>query len=41
MQAKSLELKPEKNEKLNIDGEMIGSTPISVDIINKKINLLN
>ena len=41
MQAKSLELKPEKNEKLNIDGEMIGSTPISVDVIVKKIKLLN
>jgi len=40
-QAKSFTLKPLKNEILNIDGEIIGETPITIKTISKKVELLN
>tara|TARA_B100000579_G_scaffold97578_1_gene77394 strand:+ start:3420 stop:4328 length:909 start_codon:yes stop_codon:yes gene_type:complete len=36
-QVKSLEIIPEKNECLNIDGEIYGITPVTVEISNKKL----
>jgi len=40
-QAKSFRLNPTKNEILNIDGEISGKTPITVNTIPKAIELLN
>ena len=40
-QAESFTLKPLNDEILNIDGEIIGRTPIDIKIINKGIELLN
>jgi len=40
-QAEHFTLKPENDEILNIDGEIIGRTPIEIEIINKGIKLLN
>ena len=40
-QATSFKLYPEINEKLNIDGDMNGITPITVTVAPKKILLLN
>jgi len=40
-QAKSFSLKPVNNEILNIDGEIIGKTPIKIKTIPKCIELLN
>ena len=40
-QAKSFKLYPEINEELNIDGDMIGITPITVRVLPEKIMLLN
>ena len=39
--AKSFKLYPEVNEKLNIDGDMGGITPVTVSIEPKKLMLLN
>ena len=36
-QVKSIEIIPEKNECLNIDGEIYGTTPVKVNISNKKL----
>ena len=41
LQATSLVLKPKKDDILNIDGEHIGKTPISIDICRDAIKLLN
>ena len=40
-QAKSLKLTPDTNTILNIDGEIIGETPITIDVIPGAIKLLN
>ncbi len=40
-QAKSFRLEPLKNEILNIDGEIIGETPVTIKTISKKVELLN
>ena len=40
-QAEHFTLKPTNDEILNIDGEIIGRTPIEIEIINKGIKLLN
>ena len=40
-QTKSFKLEPEKNEILNIDGEIIGETPVTIKTISKKVELLN
>ena len=39
--AKSFKLYPEVNEKLNIDGDMGGLTPVTVSIEPEKLMLLN
>ena len=41
LQANSLKLQPKKDDILNIDGETIGRTPISIDICRNAIKLLN
>ncbi len=41
IKAESFKLYPEINEELNIDGDMIGKTPITVSVEPKKIILLN
>ena len=41
LQAKSFSLTPIKDEVLNIDGEIIGQTPISIETIPEAIELLN
>ena len=41
LQANSLELIPQQDEVLNIDGELIGKTPIHISVLQKKIQLLN
>ena len=40
-QVKSLKLTPDTNTILNIDGEIIGETPITIDVIPGAIKLLN
>ena len=40
-QAKSLKLTPNTNTILNIDGEMIGETPITIEVVPGIIKLLN
>jgi len=40
-QTDNFTLKPFNDEILNIDGEIIGRTPIDITIINKGIELLN
>ena len=40
-QAKSFKLYPKINEKLNIDGDMGGMTPVTITVIPEKIILLN
>jgi diacylglycerol kinase family enzyme len=39
-QVKSFSIIPKVDNILNIDGEMIGSTPIDVDVIPSAINVL-
>ena len=39
LQAKSLSIKPLKDEILNIDGENKLMTPVNISIISKKINI--
>lgn len=41
LQANSLILKPNKDGILNIDGELVGRTPISIDVCRGAIKLLN
>ena len=36
-QIKYLNINPKINELLNIDGEIYGTTPVSIDILNKKL----
>tara|TARA_Y100000994_G_scaffold69623_1_gene56928 strand:+ start:899 stop:1783 length:885 start_codon:yes stop_codon:yes gene_type:complete len=40
VKAKNLSIIPEKDEKLNIDGEMKQQTPISIEVLPKQINVL-
>ena len=40
VQAKTLCIKPDKNEMLNIDGENKFNTPISITVLPKKISIL-
>ena len=41
LQVKSFSLTPIKDEVLNIDGEIIGQTPISIETVSEAIELLN
>jgi len=38
-QIKQLSIKPNKNEVLNIDGEIYGSTPVTISVLKKKLSI--
>ena len=39
-QVKSFTILPEKNRQLNIDGEVLGSTPVEVEVLPQEIELM-
>ena len=40
LKAKNISIIPEKNEKLNIDGEVKHNTPLSITVLPKQIEIL-